>query len=224
MFAGWKVCDAIKTVSWLENKLVITFSPQNNTNSSLVACANLTKTNPLFPENWTELRVCFSDIFKTSRPAFNRKTQDSVPRKAPQPSQVWACLPPALWFKRGSLMRRIRSKPACNICGVPGMEQIPPLFVVHCLGAQQGDKSRSEQTERWGGGFPLYSPQWLEYTFKHNPLLALCGDYWLNGIWGISPHLRWDLPLEWHGVHFHLVQNVGHFIVWVIRKPVQSTE
>lgn len=105
-------------------------------------------------------------------------------------------------------MRRVRSKPAGdNICGVPGIDLIAPLFVVHCLGGQQGDKSHtSVRTQR----FLLYWPPLLEYTFRHNPLLALCGDYWLNGMVGISLHLRWDLTLEWHVVHFHWVkENVG---------------
>ncbi len=146
-------------------------------------------------------------------PSFNSKTHHSVPRKATQPSQVWACLPPAIWFKPGSPMRSIRSKPAGdNISCVPGIDLIASLFAVHCLGAQQGDKCHtSARTERWGGGFLLYLPPLLEYTFRHNPLLALCGDYWLNGMGGISPHLRWDLPLEWHVVHFHLVRKCRIF-------------
>lgn len=95
-------------------------------------------------------------------------------------------------------MRRIRSKPAGdNICGVPGTDLIAPLFVMHCLGAQQGDKSHtSVRTERRGRGFLLCLPPLLEYTSRHNPLLALCEDYWLNGMGGISPRPRRDLPLE----------------------------
>lgn len=70
-----------------------------------------------------------------------------------------------------------------NICSVPGIGKIPFLFVVHCSGAQQGDKSHtSVQTVRWRGGFVLRPPPLLEYTFWHNPLLALCADYWLNGM------------------------------------------
>lgn len=69
---------------------------------------------------------------------------------------------------------RIRSKPADNICAVPGIDRIPSLFAVHCLGTGQGDKSHaSVWTERWGGGFLLYSPQLLEYTRRNNPGLAL---------------------------------------------------
>lgn len=39
-------------------------------------------------------------------------------------------------------------------------------------------------------GLSSYLPPLLEYTFRHNPLLVLCGDYWLNGMGGIGPHLR----------------------------------
>lgn len=75
-----------------------------------------------------------------------------------------------------------------NICAVPGIDLIASLFAVHCFGGQQGDKSHtSVRTER----FPLCWPPLLEYTFRHNPSLALCGDYWLNGMGGgISPPLR----------------------------------
>lgn len=82
-------------------------------------------------------------------------------------------------------MRRRRSKPAeDNICGVPGIDLLASLFVMHCLGEQQGDKS--VRTER----FLFQWPPLLEYALWHNPLLALCGDYWLNGMVGIRSHQR----------------------------------
>ena len=115
-------------------------------------------------------------------------------------------------------MRWLRSKPKENVWAVRGLGSIPSLFVGHCLEARRGDKSQtSVGTERQRGGF-FCSPQLLEYTVRHNPLLALRGDYWLNGIGGISPHLGWDHPLEWHGVHFRSVRNVGFFIGYLCNQ------
>lgn len=47
--------------------------------------------------------------------------------------------------------------------------------------------------------FFLYLPPLLEYTSRHNPLLALCGDYWLNWMGGGLVRI-WGETFHWNNV------------------------